>query len=143
MKWNVEKLEVLDRVPTYYSIGHLSVPGGDSKKPWGKYAIAYNKDHQGPLPAHRTGAGPERKGSSSASTATKMELLLTSPPLVSRTTQSIPAELVKPREEVLRHQQEQAPYLAKGEKETKIERKGKARYDIWMTTIRSHFTPTT
>jgi nitrous-oxide reductase len=43
VKWNVEKLEVLDRVPTYYSIGHLSVPGGDTKKPWGKYVIAYNK----------------------------------------------------------------------------------------------------
>ncbi|HRD53954.1 MAG TPA: nitrous oxide reductase, partial [Flavobacteriales bacterium] len=43
VKWNVEKLEVLDRVPTYYSIGHLCVPGGDSKKPWGKYVIAYNK----------------------------------------------------------------------------------------------------
>jgi nitrous-oxide reductase len=43
VKWNVKKLEVVDRVPTYYSIGHLSVPGGDSKKPWGKYVIAYNK----------------------------------------------------------------------------------------------------
>ena len=34
VKWNVQSLEVLDRVPTYYSIGHLMVPGGDSKKPW-------------------------------------------------------------------------------------------------------------
>ena len=28
VKWNVKDLKVLDRVPTYYSIGHLSVPGG-------------------------------------------------------------------------------------------------------------------
>ena len=32
------------------------------------------------------------------------------------------------------------PYLAKGEGETKIERKGKEVH-VWMTTIRSHFTP--
>lgn len=43
VKWNVEKLEVVDRVPTYYSIGHLSVPGGPTRKPHGKYVIAYNK----------------------------------------------------------------------------------------------------
>ena len=43
VKWSLETLEPVDRVPTYYSIGHLCVPGGDSKKPWGKYVIAYNK----------------------------------------------------------------------------------------------------
>ena len=30
-------------VPTYYSIIHLSVPGGPTRKPWGKYVIVYNK----------------------------------------------------------------------------------------------------
>lgn len=43
VKWNIEKLEVVDRVPTYYSIGHLCIPGGPTRKPWGKYVIAYNK----------------------------------------------------------------------------------------------------
>src|ERR687889_1549249 len=27
----------------YYSIGHLSIPGGPTAKPHGKYMIAYNK----------------------------------------------------------------------------------------------------
>ena len=36
VKWNVSDLKVLDRVPTYYSIGHLSVPGGPTTKPHGK-----------------------------------------------------------------------------------------------------------
>src|SRR6185369_3173734 len=40
VKWNIKDLKVLDRVPTYYSIGHLCVPGGDSRKPFGKYVIA-------------------------------------------------------------------------------------------------------
>src|SRR5690606_14465766 len=43
VKWSIADLKVLDRVPTYYSIGHLMVPGGDTKKPWGKYVVAYNK----------------------------------------------------------------------------------------------------
>ena len=43
VKWNVKSKQVLDRVPTYYSIGHLCVPMGDNIKPYGKYVIALNK----------------------------------------------------------------------------------------------------
>jgi nitrous-oxide reductase len=43
VKWNIKDLKVLTEQPTYYSIGHLCVPGGDTKKPTGKYLIAYNK----------------------------------------------------------------------------------------------------
>jgi nitrous-oxide reductase len=60
VKWNVEKLEVVDRVPTYYSIGHLCVPGGDSKQALGQVRDRLQQDHQGPLPAHRAGAHAER-----------------------------------------------------------------------------------
>jgi nitrous-oxide reductase len=38
-----QRFKSVDRVPTYYSVGHLCVPGGDSKKPSPKYLIAYNK----------------------------------------------------------------------------------------------------
>ncbi|HMR42478.1 MAG TPA: Sec-dependent nitrous-oxide reductase, partial [Saprospiraceae bacterium] len=43
VRWNIEKLEIIDRVPTYYSVGHLSIPGGPTAKPHGKYVVAYNK----------------------------------------------------------------------------------------------------
>src|SRR5690606_19479600 len=43
VKWNVKDLKVLDRVPTYYSVGHLMVPGGNTRKPYGKYVVAFNK----------------------------------------------------------------------------------------------------
>jgi nitrous-oxide reductase len=33
---------LIDR-PTYYSIGHLCIPGGDTKNQQAKYLIAYNK----------------------------------------------------------------------------------------------------
>src|SRR5690606_12327052 len=43
VKWNVATKEVLDRIPVYYSVGHLMVIGGDTKEPYGKYLVALNK----------------------------------------------------------------------------------------------------
>ena len=36
LKYVPKTLKVLDRHPTYYSPGHLMVPGGDRKKPFRK-----------------------------------------------------------------------------------------------------------
>ncbi|MBL7958568.1 MAG: Sec-dependent nitrous-oxide reductase [Flavobacteriales bacterium] len=140
VKWNVEKLEVVDRVPTYYSIGHLCVPGGDSKQPWGKYVIAYNKITKDRyLPT-----GPELTQSAQLFSidGDKMELLLDFPTTGEpHYAQAIPADLVKPREvKFFKIDENKHPYVAKGEGETKVERKGKEVH-IWMTTIRSHFAP--
>ncbi len=140
VKWSLETLEPVDRVPTYYSIGHLCVPGGDSKKPWGKYVIAYNKITKDRyLPT-----GPELAQSAQLFSieGDKMELLLDFPTIGEpHYAQALPAELVKPREvKFFDINKNKHPYLAKGEGETKIERKGKEVH-VWMTTIRSHFTP--
>ncbi len=35
VKWKIGTWEVVDRIPAYYSIGHLCVPGGDTRKPMG------------------------------------------------------------------------------------------------------------
>ena len=43
VKWKLGTWEVIDRKPTYYSVGHLMVPGGNSRKPFGKYVLAMNK----------------------------------------------------------------------------------------------------
>ena len=140
VKWNVESLEVLDRVPTYYSIGHLSIPGGDSKAPWGKYVIAYNKITKDRfLPT-----GPELAQSAQLFSieGDKMELLLDFPTIGEpHYAQSIPADLVRPREvKFFDINKNHHPYAAKGEKETGIERKGNEVH-VKMTTIRSHLTP--
>jgi nitrous-oxide reductase len=48
---------------------------------------------------------------------------------------------VKPREvKFFKIEENEHPFVAKGEKETKIERRGKEVH-VWMTTIRSHFAP--
>jgi len=140
VKWNVQTLEVLDRVPTYYSIGHLSIPGGDSKAPWGKYVIAYNKITKDRyLPT-----GPELAQSAQLFSidGDKMELLLDFPTIGEpHYAQSIPADLVRPREvKFFDINKNMHPYVAKGEKETGIERKGNEVH-VKMTTIRSHLTP--
>jgi len=140
VKWNVESLEIIDRVPTYYSIGHLSIPGGDSKKPWGKYVIAYNKITKDRyLPT-----GPELAQSAQLYSieGEKMELLLDFPTIGEpHYAQAIPAELVSPKSvKFFKIEDNHHPYVSKGEKETKIERKGKEVH-VWMTCIRSHFAP--
>ena len=33
----------LEKIPVHYNIGHLSIPGGDTVKPEGKYLVALNK----------------------------------------------------------------------------------------------------
>ncbi|MBZ0186218.1 MAG: Sec-dependent nitrous-oxide reductase, partial [Candidatus Obscuribacterales bacterium] len=42
-KWKLSTREVLDRTPTFYSPGHLMIPGGDTTKPSGKYVVSLNK----------------------------------------------------------------------------------------------------
>ena len=140
VKWSLETLEPVDRVPTYYSIGHLCVPGGDTKKPWGKYVIAYNKITKDRyLPT-----GPELNQSAQLFSidGDKMELLLDFPTIGEpHYAQALPADLVKPREvKFFKIEENQHPYVAKGEKETRIERKGN-QVHVWMTCVRSHFTP--
>lgn len=140
VKWNIEKLEVLDRVPTYYSIGHLCVPGGCTKKPWGKYVIAYNKITKDRyLPT-----GPELTQSAQLYSieGDKMQLLLDFPTTGEpHYAEAIAAEvLMKNSQKIYKIEENQHPYAAKGESQTKVERKGKEVH-VYMTSIRSHFTP--
>ncbi|HYD52885.1 MAG TPA: Sec-dependent nitrous-oxide reductase, partial [Gemmatimonadaceae bacterium] len=43
VKWKLGTWEVVDRIPVYYSVGHIMIPGGDSKSPDDKYLVAMNK----------------------------------------------------------------------------------------------------
>ena len=140
VKWNVKSLEVTDRVPTYYSIGHLSVPGGPTKKPHGKYVIAYNKITKDRyLPT-----GPELTQSAQIYdiTGDKMQLILDFPTTGEpHYAEAIPAELIMPKTtKIYRLEDNEHPYAAKGENFTKVERKGNEVH-VYMTAIRSHLTP--
>lgn len=140
VKWNVKDLKVVDRVPTYYSIGHLSVMGGPTKKPYGKYMVAYNKitkDRYLPV-------GPELPQSAQLYdiSGDKMKLLLDFPTIGEpHYAEAIPADKISKNSiKIYKIEENQHPYVAKGEGQTKVERKGN-QVHVWMTAIRSHLTP--
>ena len=140
VKWNVKSLEILDRVPTYYSIGHLSVMGGPTAKPYGKYMIAYNKITKDRyLPT-----GPELAQSAQLYdiSGDKMRLLLDFPTVGEpHYAEAIPASMVQDNSvKFYKIEENEHPYAAKGEGQTRVERKGKEVH-VYMTAIRSHLTP--
>jgi nitrous-oxide reductase len=140
VKWKLGTWEVLDRIPTYYSIGHLMVPLGDTRKPYGKYVIALNKITKDRyLPT-----GPELTQSAQLIdiSGEKMKMLLDFPTTGEpHYAQAVPAELIKPNSaKMYKLDDNHHPYAVKSEKETRVEKKGKT-VRIFMSTIRSHLTP--
>lgn len=141
VKWDIKTLKVLDRVPTYYSVGHLCIPGGDSKKPFGKYLVAYNKITKDRyLPT-----GPELTQSAQLYdiSGDKMKLLLDFPTIGEpHYAQAAPADLIRNNGQLKIYdiKKNNHPRVAKGEKETKVVREGN-KVHVYMTMVRSHFSP--
>lgn len=141
VKWDIETLKVLDRSPTFYSTGHLMIPGGDSRKPFGKYLVAYNKITKDRyLPT-----GPELTQSAQLFdiTGDKMQLLLDFPTIGEpHYAQAAPADLIRNNGQLKIYdlKNNKHPRVAKGEKETKVVREGN-KVHVYMTMVRSHFAP--
>ncbi len=140
VKWKVGTWEVVDRIPSYYSIGHLSIIGGDTRKPDGKYLLALNKITKDRfLPT-----GPELCQACQLIdiSGDKMKLLLDFPTIGEpHYAQGIAAEKVVPHEkQFYKLSENKHPYAAVTEADTKVERKGNEVH-VYMTTIRSHFAP--
>lgn len=140
VKWNLKTLQVIDRQPTFYSTGHLTVAGGDSKNPYGKYLVAWNKITKDRyLPT-----GPELTQSAQLFdiTGEKMQLLLDFPTIGEpHYALMIDAKKIKDQQaRIYDINKNNHPYVAKGEKETKITREGN-KVHVNMTLIRSHITP--
>ncbi|CAG5001327.1 MULTISPECIES: Sec-dependent nitrous-oxide reductase [Dyadobacter] len=140
VKWNIKDLKVIDRQPTFYSPGHLMVPGGDSKKPDGKYVISYNKITKDRfLPT-----GPELAQSAQLFdiSGDKMQLILDFPTIGEpHYAQAIRADKVKEQSlKTFKLEANKHPYVSKGEAQTKVVREGN-KVHVYMTAIRSHLTP--
>lgn len=140
VKWDVKECKVLDRAPTFYSIGHLLIPGGDCRTPAGKYVVAMNKITKDRyLPT-----GPELTQSAQLYeiSGDKMKLILDFPTIGEpHYAQACPAELLaKNSVKSFKLLENKHPYAALGEKEARVERKGNEVH-IYMTSIRSHFLP--
>lgn len=140
VKWKLGTWEVLDRVPTYYSVGHLMIPGGDSKEPWGKYMVALNKITKDRyLPT-----GPELAHSAQLYdiSGDKMELILDFPTIGEpHYAQAIAADIVMERsKKIYSLEENEHPHVSKSESEARVEKTG-GEVHVYMTTIRSHFAP--
>ncbi|HTK56392.1 MAG TPA: Sec-dependent nitrous-oxide reductase [Gemmatimonadales bacterium] len=140
VKWDLATFQVLDRTPAYYAIGHLMIPGGDSRRPWGKYVIALNKITKDRyLPT-----GPELTQSAQLIDITGDRMVLLSEfPTVGEPhyAQALPASLIQERQvRVYDLAHNSDPNAAKGEAEAGIRRAGRAVH-VKMTAIRSHFSP--
>lgn len=140
VKWCFKDFTVVDRVPTYYSIGHLMVPGGDTKKPYGKYVIAMNKITKD----RYLGTGPELTQSAQLYdiSGDRMKLLLDFPTIGEpHYAQAIDAKLIKDKQvKFFSLAENKHPYVARTEAQTGITRNGRVVH-VKMTAIRSHFAP--
>jgi nitrous-oxide reductase len=140
VKWKLGTWEVVDRAPTYYSIGHLMIPGGDSKKPYGKYLVAMNKITKDRyLPT-----GPELFQSAQLYdiSGDRMKLLLDFPTIGEpHYAQAIPASLIKDKQvKFYKLSESTHAYKTSAESEGSIVRRGK-RVDVTMIAIRRHVAP--
>ncbi len=140
VKWKLGTWEVVDRIPTYYSIGHLMIPGGDTKNPYGKYVVALNKITKDRyLPT-----GPElcQSGQLIDISGDKMKLLLDFP-LIGEPhyAQAIPASILKDKSvQWYPIEENKNPYKVKSEAETGVKREGSTVH-VKVSTIRTHFAP--
>lgn len=141
VKWDIKSLKILDRAPTFYSVGHLCIPGGDSKKPFGKYLIAYNKITKDRyLPT-----GPELCQSAQLYdiSGDKMQLVLDFPTIGEpHYAQAAPADLIRNNGQYkfFDINKNKHPYATKAEKNARVVREGN-KVHVYMTTIRSHIAP--
>ncbi|MBM2814170.1 MAG: nitrous oxide reductase [Ignavibacteria bacterium] len=139
-KWSTKDFKVVDRIPTYYSIGHLLVPGGDTKKPYGKYVIALNKITKDRyLPT-----GPELCQSAQLIdiTGDKMKLLSDFPTIGEpHYAQAILASTIKDKQvKFFKMEENNHAYKTISPDNAKVVRQGNVVH-VYMIAIRSHFTP--
>jgi nitrous-oxide reductase len=142
-KWSVKELKVTDKLSVHYNIGHILAAEGDTVSPDGKYVVAMNKmsidrfANIGPLyPQNFQLIGIDRE---------KMQLLTDMPIGIGEPhyAQMIKADKLQPMKVYPMGTDpltdERDAFAVTPGKE-RIERDGK-NVHVYMTAIRSHFTP--
>lgn len=140
VKWRLGTWEVLQHMPAFYSIGHLTVVGGDSAEPYGKYLVALNKITKDRyLPTGMELAQSAQLYDISGSNA---ELLLDFPTTGEpHYAQMIPASLLMEKSaKIFQLEENHHPFATRKESEARVARQGNEVH-VYMTAIRSHFKP--
>jgi len=144
-KWSIEDMEVLEKIPVHYNIGHLATPEGDTRHPMGQYVVALDKwsidrfNNVGPLMPQNMQlidvTGPQ------------MQLLYDMPigmgephyaQIISADKLNAAQMYTPVGENQVTHQPD--PNAVTSEAEARVERSGRV-VDVYMTAVRSHFMP--
>ena len=142
-KWSLKDLKVTDKLPTHYNIGHLTAAEGDTVSPDGKYLIAMNKWALDRF--HKVGPLLPQNFQLVDISAPKMQLLYDMPlPLgephyvqIIKADKLKPIDVYTPGEDPMTGKK--AEFAVEAGKE-RVERKADGVH-VYMTAIRSHFTP--
>ena len=143
-KWSLKDLSVIEKIPVHYNIGHLAAAEGDTAHPKGHYIVALNKwtiDRY-------AGVGPllPQNFQLIDTSGDKMQLLYDMPIPLGEThyAQIISADKIK-ADDIYKPAGidpitgERDPFAVEGGKE-RIERQADGVH-VYMTAIRSHYTP--
>jgi nitrous-oxide reductase len=142
-KWDLKTMKVVEKLPVHYNIGHIMAAEGDTVSPDGKYVVAMNKmaidrfNDVGPL--------YPQNFQLLDTTGDKMRLLVDAPigigePHYSQMIKADklhPIKIYKPGTNI--YTGEKDPLAVESGQE-RIERKADGVH-VYMTAIRSHFTP--
>jgi nitrous-oxide reductase len=142
-KWSPKDMKLIEKLSVHYNIGHIMAAEGDTVSPDGKWVVAMNK-----MSLDRfTNVGPLYPQNFQLIDASgdKMRLLADMPIGIGEPhySQMIKADKLKPikayKPGTNPYTGEKDPFAVVAGKE-RIERKGNV-VDVYMTAIRSHFTP--
>jgi nitrous-oxide reductase len=140
VKWSLETFEVVDRIDAYYSIGHLMLTGGDTQDPDPRYLVGLTKTARDRfLPV-----GPKQNHPAQLYDVSGDEMVLLKDfPTIGEPhyAQAIRADLLSPNSQrIYEMADNQHPHVTRRPGEARVERDGNV-VRIYMTSIRSHFTP--
>jgi nitrous-oxide reductase len=140
VKWRLSDFQVVDRIPAYYSIGHLMIPGGDNVNPAGRYVIGLNKTTKD----RHLPTGPKQNHSAQLYdiSGDRMQLLVDFLTIGEpHYAQAIAASKIKDRIKTIYDLSEnQHPHRVTRPSEVRVERQGNT-VRVYMSSIRSHFNP--
>jgi nitrous-oxide reductase len=140
VKWSLETFEVVDRIDAYYSIGHLMLTHGDTRDPQPQYLVGLTKTARDRfLPV-----GPKQNHPAQLYDVSgdRMVLLKDFPTIGEpHYAQSIRADLIAGNSRrIYELSENQHPHVTRRPGEARVERDGNV-VRVYMTSIRSHFTP--
>ena len=138
--WDVKTLEILENLPSYYSVGHLTVAGGHTRAPYGKYMITLNKITQDRyLP---TGMELAHAAQLYDISGGRSEMLLDFPTMGEpHYGQMIEASKIASKSaRIFKLNENKHPYATLEEKKARMVRNGKVVH-VYMTAQLTHFKP--